>query len=145
MNTQLEIMVRNSIDCASMDRTRVLELVQNMTGGNIERTCEILRYLTYEYEPTKLPETIENEQYPDAKLKSYNIYRDEVTFTYTNKRVRYYASEADAQKFTETGKSPSWRYSEKKYDDYQFEASNPILSEVSISKTSWLNYANKKK
>lgn len=140
MKTQLEYLVCKSIDCTQIDRSRLVDLVQSLTEGEIERTAEIIRYLQRDFEPSELPKTIEHKRYPNACFKEYNIYKDRVIFTYTSVRTRYYKEQADAEKFAKTGNS-TWSYSDQKSDEYPFEAVHSATVVDEMRKTDWINYS----
>lgn len=127
----------DSIELANIDRLRLLELINSVSDNiSIDKVAEITYYLQGKLDADVLPETIENSEYPNAKLISYNFFKDTVKFQYDDTSVRYFETEEKAQKYSKTGRG--WGYGDLN-ESHPFHAiyTSPHYSEM--SKERWLN------
>lgn len=103
---------------------------------SIDKVAEITYYLQGKLDADVLPETIENSEYPNAKLISYNFFTDTVKFQYNYTSVRYFETEAKAQEYSETGRD--WGYGDLN-ESHSFQAIYTSPHYTEMSKERWLN------
>ena len=127
----------DSIELTNIDRSRLFELISSVSDNmSIDKVAEITYYLQGKLDADVLPETIENSEYPNAKLVSYNFFTDTVKFQYDYTSTRYFETEEKAQEYSESGRGWGWG---DLTDKYPFKAVHTSSHYSEMSKERWLN------
>lgn len=130
-------LICDSIELTNINRSRLFELIASATNNvSIDKIAEIAYYLQDKFDAEELPQTIENPDYPNAKLISHDIFKDTVRLQYDHTSVRFFELEKSATEFSETGKG--WGYSDST-EQHPFKGVyiSPYYTEM--SKERWLN------
>ena len=133
----MKSIICDSIELTNISRSRLFDLMSSVYDNmSIDKIAEISYYLQGKLDADVMPETIEHKDYPNAKLISYNFFKDTVKFQYDGVSTRYFESEKSAPEFSETGRG--WGYSDSS-DSHPFrgEYTSPRYSEM--AKERWLN------
>lgn len=127
----------DSIELANIDRSRLFELINSVSDNmSIDKVAEITYYLQGKLDADVLPETIENSEYPNAKLISYNFFTDTVKFQYDYTSVRCFETEEKAQEYSKTGRG--WGHGDLN-ESHPFQAIYTSPHYTEMSKERWLN------
>lgn len=137
MENIMKTIICDSIELTNISRERLFDLMSSVVDNMpIERVAEIAYYLQGKVDADEVPETINNADYPNAKLISYNFFKDSVKFQYDRATTRFFETEKAALEFSETGRG--WGYSDSD-ERHSFKGIHisPVYSEM--DKRRWLN------
>lgn len=140
--TRLESLVCNSIDCASISKERLFELFQSVTS-ELELIAQFIQYLTCEIDKEVLPETIEHKNYPNAKLESFDMFKDEVTFSYDHCYTYYFASKEDADAYAKDGSCGNKGWQNAQSDTHPYKGAYICRWTTTMDKQTWLAHSRK--
>ena len=127
----------DSIELANIDRSRLFDLINSVSDNmSIDKVAEITYYLQGKLDADTLPEVIDNTDYPNAKMISYNFFTDVVKFQYDYTSVRYFESERAADAYSTSG--TGWGYGESN-ENHPFKAEHTSSRYSEMTKERWLN------
>lgn len=137
MENIMKTLICDSIELTNISRSRLFDLISSVSDNmSIEKIAEIAYYLQGKVDADELPTTIEYKDYPNAKLISYNFFKDTVKFQYDHTSIRYFETEKLATEFSETGRG--WGYSDSD-ERHPFKGVYVSPHYTEISKERWLN------
>lgn len=140
MENIMKTLICDSIELTNISRSRLFDLISSVSDNmSIEKIAEIAYYLQGKVDADELPETIEHPDYPNAKLISYNFFKDTVKFQHDYTSVRYFETEKAATEFNETGRG--WGQSNSD-EHHPFKGVFVSTHYTEMSKERWLNNGN---
>ena len=140
MENIIKTLICDSIELTNINRSRLFDLITSVNDNiSMEKIAEIAYYLQGKIDADELPETIENENYPNAKFISYNFFKDTVKFKHDYTSVRYFETKESALEFNKTGRG--WGYGSSD-ECHPFEGVFVSTQYNEMSKERWLNNGN---
>lgn len=119
----------------------VLESLKEQ-GSDIDRIAAVLLGLEPIY--PKLPkEASIYEEKNIARMVSYDMISDEVSFEYDDLATLYFKNELEAEKYAAGESYYNYDYAFRAKEDYQFPGVRSIVSHGSVSRAEWLEKAVK--
>jgi hypothetical protein len=137
MKDVIKSLICDSIELTNIDRSRLFELISSVSDNmSAEKIAEIAYYIQGKIDADELPETIENVDYPNAKLISYNFCKDVVKFQHDRANVRFFETKESALEFSKSGRGYGYSSSDERHP---FEGVHTSTHCSEMSKERWLN------